>query len=57
LPNITGDFALRYALPVIALLQFLSIFVAKSITKDKSWNEPKSKEKKAIDVLKEPMEF
>ena len=32
--------ALRYALLVIAAVQFLSIFMAKSIINDKAWKEP-----------------
>ncbi|HMO38523.1 MAG TPA: MFS transporter [Saprospiraceae bacterium] len=38
---VSDDIALRYALLVIALVQFLSIFVAKSILKDPLW-KPKA---------------
>lgn len=54
---INKDFALRYALSVIALLQFASALVAKSIIHDDAWNAPAAKEKKAIDVLKEAIDF
>jgi YQGE family putative transporter len=54
---INRDFALRYALPVIALLQSASVFVAKSILKDNSWKEPAAVEMKAVDVLKDAREF
>jgi len=46
--------ALRYALLVIALIQFLSIFVAKSILKDPAWSKEAAEEQEAA-VLKEPI--
>jgi YQGE family putative transporter len=54
---IDEDAALRYALPVIALVHFSSAFVARSIVKDPSWTEPVKKEMVALDTLKEPIEL
>jgi YQGE family putative transporter len=38
--KVSDNFALRYALVIIGVLQLLSIFVAKTITKGCSANEP-----------------
>lgn len=51
------DIALRYALLVIALVQLLSVFAARSIMHDRAWHEPTVEEKVAVDVLKEPIEL
>jgi len=52
--NISDEVALRYALLVIALVQFVSIFVARSIVKDKAWDEKIAEEQDPA-VLKEPI--
>jgi YQGE family putative transporter len=52
---VSEDAALRYALPVIALVQFLSVFVAKSIVNDRAWHEPKEEDIVAVEVLKKPV--
>ncbi len=52
--NVSDDVALRYALLVIALIQFLSIFVAKGILKDPSWKKEAAEEQDPA-VLKEPI--
>jgi len=58
LARYTGeDVALRYALLVIALIQFVSIWVARSIKKDKAWKEPVVSNQVAVDKLKEPIEL
>lgn len=48
------DVALRYALVVIAALQFISIFVIKSIIGDKAWHEPKADDLAALEKFKKP---
>lgn len=51
---VSDDVALRYALLVIAGIQFLSIFVAKSILKDPSWDKEAAEEQEPA-ILKEPI--
>jgi len=51
------DLALRYALLVIALIQFVSIWVARSIMRDKAWKEPVPDNQAALNKLKEPIEL
>jgi YQGE family putative transporter len=53
--HVSEDVALRYALLVIALVQMLSIFVAKSIMNDKAFHEHPADDELAVDVLKEPV--
>jgi len=52
--QMTEEIALRYALLVIALVQFLSVFMARSILKDPSWKESPNQEE-AVQILKEPL--
>jgi YQGE family putative transporter len=51
------DVALRYALLVIALIQFVSIWVARSIMRDKAWEEPVADNQAALNKFKEPIEL
>ncbi|RZK60540.1 MAG: hypothetical protein EOO91_00955 [Pedobacter sp.] len=51
------DWALRYALLMVAALQLLSLFVAKSITTNPEWCESKGGGKLQAPVLKEPAEL
>lgn len=52
--NVSDDVALRYALLVIALIQFISIFVARGILKDPAWNKEAAEEQEPA-ILKEPI--
>lgn len=54
---VSEDAALRYALPVIALVQCLSFFVARSIRDDRAWREPGTPQTKAVDELKGVIEL
>lgn len=49
------DVALRYALLVIALIQFISVWVARSIMRDKAWEAPAPDSQAALDKLKDPI--
>ncbi len=51
---VSDDIALRYALLVIALIQFLSVFVAKFILRDKSWSAKPAADAD-VAMLKEPV--
>lgn len=53
----TEDLALRYALPMIALLQFFSVFVAHSILNNRAWSELAEDDLQALGVLKAPIEL
>lgn len=48
------EIALRYALLIIALIQFLSVFVMRSILNDKAWHEPIEDDLLALEKLKKP---
>lgn len=54
---VSDNAALRYALLVVALVQFLSVFVAKWIQKDQEWCEASGREPIVTQVLKEPAEL
>jgi YQGE family putative transporter len=51
------DAALRYALAGVALLNFFSVFVARSILNDREWCEVSDREPLAANALKEPAEL
>ncbi len=51
------DAALRYALMIVAAVQFLSIFVAKAILRDNEWCEVSRQQPIAANTLKEPAEL
>lgn len=51
------DVALRYALLVIALIHFSSLWVARSIVRDDAWKEPTVGNQASVDRLKEPVEL
>jgi YQGE family putative transporter len=51
------EMALRYALAGVALLQFFSVFVARSILQDKEWCEVSGRQAIASSILKEPAEL
>jgi MFS transporter, YQGE family, putative transporter len=54
----TEDTPMRYALPVISILQMLSVLVAKSIMNDPAWREPDAQRQNvAVETLKEPIEL
>lgn len=55
--SISEEAALRYALFGVALLQFLSVYVAKWIMKDQEWCEASGREPLAANALKEPAEL
>jgi YQGE family putative transporter len=54
---VSEDAALRYALLTVALVQFLSIFVAKSILSDGEWCEITKQQPLASNALREPAEL
>ncbi|RVU00309.1 MFS transporter [Mucilaginibacter limnophilus] len=54
---ISEDAALRYALIAVALVQALSIFVARAIINDNEWCEMSKKQPLAPTALKEPVEL
>jgi YQGE family putative transporter len=52
------DTPMRFALPLIALIQFLAVAVARSIVNDASWLElTTTQQKVAADIFKEPIEL
>ncbi len=53
---VNEDVALRYALLVIALVQLLSIPVAKSILKDQYWHEPAASDLQAAEAVGGPVQ-
>lgn len=55
--HISEEVALRYALLIVAVVQFLSIFVAKSILEDPQWCEAPAEVSLQVNVLKEPAEL
>jgi YQGE family putative transporter len=54
---ISEDAALKFALFAVAAVQFLSVFVAKSILKDGEWCEASGRQAVAANALKEPAEL
>lgn len=48
------EIALRYALLIIALIQFLSVFIMRSILHDRAWHEPLEDDLLAMEKLKKP---
>jgi len=54
---LSEDVALRYVLMVVALVQFLSVFVARAIMTDPHWCEVRKETPLAANVLKEPAEL
>jgi YQGE family putative transporter len=54
---VSEDAALRYVLLAVAVVQFASVFVAKSIQKDQEWCEVSGKEPLVSQELKEPAEL
>jgi YQGE family putative transporter len=54
---ISENAALRYALLAVALVQFLSIFVGRSILNDGEWCEVTKQQPLAPNTLKEPAEL
>jgi len=54
---LSEDVALRYALMVVALIQLVSVFVARSIMNDPQWCESRPEMPLAAIVLKEPAEL
>jgi len=55
--NLSEDIALRYVLMLVAVVQFASIFVARSIMNDNDWCEVRKNVPIAANVLKEPGEL
>jgi YQGE family putative transporter len=54
---VSEDAALRYVLLAVAIVQFASVFVAKSIQKDQEWCEVSGNEPLVSQELKEPAEL
>jgi YQGE family putative transporter len=54
---VSEDAALRYVLLAVAVVQFASVFVAKSIQKDQEWCEVSGNEPLVPQELKEPAEL
>jgi MFS transporter, YQGE family, putative transporter len=54
---ISDDAALRFALLIIGATQFMSVFIARSIMRDRAWKESAQQQTVAVDVLKEPIEL
>jgi YQGE family putative transporter len=54
---VSEDAALRYVLLAVAVVQFASVFVAKSIQKDQEWCEVSGNEPLVSQELKEPAEL
>ncbi len=54
---ISDDAALRYALLVVAVIQFFSVYAAKSIQNDPEWCEMSDKQLLDAQTLKEPVEL
>jgi YQGE family putative transporter len=55
--NVSEDAALRYALLVVAVVQFFSVFVARSIMNDEEWCESSKTLPITENILKEPTEL
>jgi YQGE family putative transporter len=54
---VSEDAALKYALLAVAAVQFLSVFVARSVLADGEWCEASGREPMAANTLKEPAEL
>jgi YQGE family putative transporter len=54
---VSDNAALRYALLAVALIQFLSVFVAKWIQNDQEWCDATGREPIVTQILKEPTEL
>ena len=55
--HVSEEAALRYALLSVAVVQAMSIFVARSITTDGEWCEASSQQPLDPQTLKEPAEL
>jgi YQGE family putative transporter len=54
---VSEDAALRYALLIVAIIQFMSVFVARSILNDGEWCDASDRKAISQNVLKEPTEL
>jgi YQGE family putative transporter len=54
---VSKDWALRYALFIVAIVYFLSLLIARTIVNDPVWHEPSKGGPLPVEQLKEPLEL